>query len=232
MRRVALFAFSSLLAAPAFAATATPVARAPVILGKTLVVPLAANGTVSVDATWGDLDIVAWDRAEVSVEYEVRSQKDVEPNEVADARAKLERFGVDAKAVSPAEVTVTGINPSASVGSPFGGKSGVRMRYTMHVPRDSRLVVRHAVGSVGVKDVAGDVDVQGGTGELTLDLPLGPNTSVEASTRIGDIQVPPAMSEGGTHKRRALIGARFSYVPATVERRVVARLSIGSIDIE
>ncbi|MDO9487342.1 MAG: hypothetical protein Q7J32_03135 [Sphingomonadaceae bacterium] len=225
--KLAAVSAAFLLATPALAAD-----EAPIAVSRSLAVPLAAGGTVTVDETWGDLDIVAWDKAQVSVDFRASSQKAYPADESAKARAKLERFGVEAKAVSADAVTVTGINPGATLGSPFGGKSGVQMRYTLHVPRDSRLVVRHGVGNVGVKDVAGDVDVQGGTGELTLDLPLGPTTSVEASTRIGDIQVPPAMSEGGTHKRRALVGARFSYVPETVERRVIARLSIGSIDIE
>lgn len=221
-----------LLAAPAFAAPSVDADAAQIAVERSLTVPLTAGGTVTVDETWGDLDIVAWDKPEVSVDFRASSQKSYPADEGAKAREKLERFGVEAKAVSADAVTVTGINPDATLGSPFGGKSGIRMRYTLHVPRDSKLVVRHAVGSVGVKDVAGDVDVQGGTGELTLKLPLGPTTSVEASTRIGDIQVPQAMSEDGTHKRRALVGERFSYVPATVERRVIAKLSIGSINIE
>lgn len=225
--RPAAVSAALLLAAPALAAE-----EAPIAVERSLKLPLAAGGTVTVDETWGDLDIVAWDKPEVSVDFRASSQKSYPADESAKAREKLERFGVDAKAVAADAVTVTGINPGATLGSPFGGKSGVRMTYTLHVPRDSRLVVRHAIGSVGVKDVAGDVDVQGGTGELTLKLPMGPTTSVEASTRIGDIQVPQAMSEAGTHKRRALVGERFSYVPETVERRVIARLSIGSIDIE
>lgn len=225
--RLAAVSAALLLAAPALAADDAAIA-----VERSLKVPLAAGGTVTIDETWGDLDILAWDKPEVSVDFRASSQKSYPAEESAEAREKLERFGVEAKAVSADAVTVTGINPGATLGSPFGGKSGIRMRYTVHVPRDSRLVVRHAIGNVGVKDVAGDVDVQGGTGELTLKLPLGPNTSVEASTRIGDIQVPPALDAGGTHKRRALVGERFSYVPATVERRVIARLSIGSIDIE
>lgn len=225
--RLAAVSAALLLAAPALAADDAAIA-----VERSLKVPLAAGGTVTVDETWGDLDILAWDKPEVSVDFRASSQKSYPADESAKAREKLERFGVEAKAVSASAVTVTGINPGATLGSPFGGKSGIRMRYIVHVPRDSRLVVRHAVGSVDVKDVAGDVDVQGGTGELTLKLPLGPTTSVEASTRIGDIQVPPALDEGGTHKRRALVGERFSYVPETVERRVIARLSIGSIDIE
>jgi len=216
-----------LLAVPAAAAD-----DARISVERSLSVPIAAGGTVTVDETWGDLDIVAWDKPEVAVDFRASSQKAYPADEGAKARAKLERFGVDARATSATAVMVTGINPDATLGSPFGGKSGVRMTYTLHVPRDSKLVVRHAIGSVGVKDVAGDLDVQGGTGELTLKVPLGATTAVEASTRIGDISVPDSLREGGELKRRALVGERFSYAPATVERRIVARLSIGSIDIE
>ena len=225
--RLAVASAALLLAAPAFAAEEGIIA-----VERSLTVPMAPGGTVTVDETWGDLDIVAWDRPEVSVDFRASLQKAYPAGESAKAQAKLERFGVEATATAPDAVSVTGINPGVTLGSPFGGKSAVRMTATLHVPRDSRLVVRHAIGNVGVKGVAGDLDVQGGTGELTLQVPLGSTTAVEASTRIGDIQVPAAMSEGGTHKRRALVGERFSYVPQTVERRVIARLSIGSIDIE
>lgn len=225
--RLAAVSTALLLAMPAAAAD-----EAPISVERSLSVPMAAGGTVTVDETWGDLDIVAWDKPEVAVDFRARSQKAYPADESAKARAKLERFGVDAKATSATAVTVTGINPGATLGSPFGGKSGVRMTYTLHIPRDSKLIVRHAIGSVGVRDVAGDLDVQGGTGELTLKVPLGATTAVEASTRIGDISVPDGLREGGERKRRALVGERFSYVPATVERRVVARLSIGSIDID
>lgn len=216
-----------LVAAPAFAAEDVRIS-----VERSMSVPIAAGGTVTVDETWGDLDIVAWDKPEVAVDFRASSQKAYPADESAKARARLERFGVEAKAVSANAVTVTGLNPGATLGSPFGGKSGVKMTYTLHVPRDSRLVVRHAIGSVGVRDVAGDLDVQGGTGELTLQVPLDATTAVEASTRIGDISVPDRLREGGERKRPALVGERFSYAPATVERRIVARLSIGSIAIE
>jgi hypothetical protein len=225
--RLAPLSVALLLAAPALAAD-----EAPITVARSLSVPLAAGGTVTIDETWGDLDIVAWDKPEVSVDFRASSQRAYPADEAAKAQARLERFGVEAKAVSAGAVSVTGLNPEATLGSPFGGKSGVRMRYSVHVPRDSRLVVRHAIGSVAVKDVAGDLDVQGGTGELTLRVPLGATTAVEASTRIGDISVPASLRDGGELKRRALVGERFSYAPATIERRVIARLSIGSIDIE
>lgn len=219
-------------AAPALAADAETTVGAPVAVARSLSVPAAARGLVTVDETWGDLDIVAWDRPEVTVDFQATTQKPYPAGEVAAAREKLERFGVEAKAASAESVTVTGLNPGASLGSPFGGKSGIRVRYTVHVPRDSRLVVRHHVGNVRVKDVAGDVDAQGGTGELTLDLPIGDRTAIEASTRVGDISLPAELRDRGELKRRALVGERFSYEPANAERRVIARLSIGSIDIE
>lgn len=222
----------ALLVPAILTATAAHAGDEMVSVERTLTVPLAPAGLVTVDETWGDLEIHAWDRAEVSVDFRARSQKAYPDDKASKARDKLERFGVEAKAASAAEVIVTGINPSASLGSPFGGKSGVQMRYVLRVPHDARLVVRHAIGHVSIKDVAGDVDVQGGTGELSLDLPLGPNTAVDASTRIGDIAIAPSLRDKGELKRRALVGERFSYTPATVDRHVVARLSIGSIEIE
>lgn len=227
-------AFSAMLlaAAPAVAADAEPIHGAPIAIARSAAVAAAAKGIVTIDETWGDLDVVAWDKPEVAVDFHATTQKAYPADEAAQARARLERFGVTARATGADAVSVTGINPGASVGKPFGGKSGVQVRYTVHVPRDSRLIVRHHVGNVRVKDVAGDVDAQGGTGELTLDLPMGVATAVEASTRIGDIEVPAELRDRGDLRRRALVGERFSYEPANPERRVIAKLSIGSIEIE
>lgn len=229
MKTMILAAGAIALAIPATAAETATTAPA---LARTATVPLAPDGKVVVDETWGDLEVLAWDRPEVEVAFSASVRADLDPEDLAAAEARLARFGVDTRAVSPAEVTVTGVNPGASVVKPFGGKSGIRMRYTLHVPRRATLVVRHGIGSVKVSDLAADVDVGAGTGELTLALPLDAATAVEASTGVGDVTVPPSLRETGELRRRALVGQRFSYRPAAPARRVVARLSIGSIEFE
>ncbi|MFC3712082.1 hypothetical protein ACFOMD_05855 [Sphingoaurantiacus capsulatus] len=228
MRSAAFVLAAALLATPVLADEA---GESPVAVTRSLSVPLSADGKLVIDETWGELEVVAWDKAEVAVEFDARSSKTYPAEKLAKATEKLQRFGVEAEAVSAGEVRVTGLNPSASLGSPFGGKSGVQTHYKLRVPRGATLVVRHGVGSVDVKGFTGDVDVGGGTGEVNLDLGLGLESAVEASTRVGDIQLPAVLREVGDSKRRVLVGESYSYRPTTAERRVVARLSVGSIEL-
>ena len=153
------------------------------------------------------------------------------PKDAAEARARLETFSFDAKAASANQVLVTGVAPKASLLKPFGGKSGVTVRYAIKVPRTSNLVVRHDVGEVKVAGVQGDVDVANDTGGVHLKVPLGPSVAVETASRIGDVALNGELRAKGTLKRRALVGHSFRYQPPAPDRRVAVRVGIGSITI-
>ena len=223
------------LAAASSVAWASPLMaaedKAAVEVSRSATLPLVAGGTVRVDKTWGDVSVEAWDNPTVEVMLTATSKRAYTPAEADEARARLARFDFDAKAASPGEVAVTGVSPNASLLRPFGGKSGVSVRYAIKMPRTSSLVLRHDVGDVAVAGVQGDVDVANDTGEIRLKLPMGPGVVVETSSRIGDVELGEELRGKGTFKRRALVGHRFSYQPATPERHIKAHVGIGGITI-
>jgi hypothetical protein len=63
----------------------------------------------------------------------------------------------------------------------------IQMDYRIRVPRDSRLVLRHASGDVLVDDVAGDIDASVRTGDIVMHLPAAGQYSFDARCRFGDV---------------------------------------------
>ena len=206
--------------------------KAPVSVNRSANLKLAPGGTVRVDRTWGDVTIEGWDKPVVEVAMTATSARSYDEAEAADARARLEKFGFDAKATSAKEVVVTGVSPSASLLQPFGGKSGVKMRYSIKVPRNSSLVMRNEVGTVEVSDLTGSVNVESDVGDVHVKVPLGPGAAVEASTRVGEVSVNAEARAKGELRRRALVGHSFSYRPSAPDKRVTVHLDVGTVTID
>ena len=61
------------------------------------------------------------------------------------------------------------------------------VEYTVHVPRDSRLVVHQDNGYVWVSDVTGDIEVDSHTGDMIVMLPDPGPYSIDARTRLGSV---------------------------------------------
>jgi hypothetical protein len=216
------------LAAPARAADAP---TEPVEVTSTQRVALAPGGTVHIDETWGELSIEGWDEPAVEVVTTRRTAKPQPAGKVETARAGLERFGARVEATATDRVSIVGLSPSGSVTRPFGGKSGVKLSYVIHVPRNSRLELDNGIGTVRIGDINGDIAIDSDVGEVTLKVPIEPNTAVEASSGIGEVVVSAALEKQGDLHRRALVGQRFSYRPAQVDKRITVKLGVGSITI-
>jgi hypothetical protein len=224
----AFSAIAMLLASPALAADEP---TEPVVVTSTQRVALAPGGTVHIDETWGELSIEGWDEPAVEV---VMTRRTAKPQAIAKAekvRADLERFGARVEAGAPDQVSIVGISPGGSVTRPLGGKSGVRLTYVVHVPRNSRLELDNGVGTVRIAGVTGDIAIDSDVGEVTLKVPVELTTAVEASSGIGDVEVSATLEERGDLHRRALVGQRFSYQPAQIDKRISVKLGVGSITI-
>ncbi len=206
-------------------------ANAPVTASHSATLPLGANGTVLIEKSWGEIDVEAWDKPSVQVTMSLRTQKAIEPDEQAEARERLDRFGFDARKTGADSVTISGRSPDASLLRPFGGKSGVQVHYAVKMPRTANLRVDHQVGEVRVTGISGNVDAANGTGEVTLRLPLTPQVAVESSSRVGDGEFDDALLKRGSYRRNMVVGHSFSYAPATAHRHVSARVGVGSVSI-
>jgi hypothetical protein len=111
---------------------------------------------------------------------------------------------------------------------PVHSQRGITVEYTVHVPRDSRLVVHHDNGYVWVSDVTGDIEVHSHTGDMIVMLPDPGPYSIDARTRFGSV------SSDFTSKanRSFLVGSHFTYAGQASSRRVHLRMGRGSITIK
>ena len=102
---------------------------------------------------------------------------------------------------------------------------GVTVEYTVHVPRDSRLVIHHDHGYVWVSDVTGDIEVDSHTGDMIVMLPDPGPYSIDARTRMGSVS---SDFTGKGHKR-FLVGTHFVHAGQAASRRIYLRMGRGSI---
>lgn len=194
-------------------------------------VPLPLAETVSIERTWGDIRIEGSDGAAVSVRVTARSKAAIPPADADAARHDLDGFAARIVAASPSRVVITALSPGAAGLKRFGGRRGVALTYTITMPRTAGLELRHGVGSVEVAGLASDVNVAADVGDVRITTPLDPTVAVAASATIGDVSVA-RHARTGTYRRHALLGGRYSDEPAGAARHVIARVKIGSIEID
>jgi len=192
-------------------------------------VPMSTTGTVSIERTWGDVRIEGWDQASVSVRVSARSKAAVPAADAVAAKSALDGFAASITQASPSAVTITALSPDKRELKRFGGKRGIALTYTISMPRNANLILRHRTGSVEVVGLSSDLNVASDVGDVRISTPLGPAVAVTASAAIGDVSV----SHGtGVYRQRALVGQRYSDEPVGAHRRIVARVKIGSVEIK
>jgi hypothetical protein len=107
-------------------------------------------------------------------------------------------------------------------------KRGVKVEYTVRVPRDSRLVVHHDNGYVWVSDVTGDIEANSHTGDMIVMLPDPGPYSIDATTRMGRV----SSDFTGRARTRFLLGTHFAYASQAPSRRIYLRMGRGSITVK
>ena len=139
---------------------------------KTERVNFLPGGTIQVDNSYGYLTVEGWDEPAVEITVAKSTSRFHEPGLKEEAEKRFEEIHVATERRSDKELAISTILPvrhnfiSSIVPSrrivvtmPRHSHRGVTVEYTVHVPRDSRLVVHHDYGYVWVSDVAGDVEV-------------------------------------------------------------------------
>ncbi len=148
------FAFLSLLGVAAHAADFKDVHK---------VVPLDANGRVTVDAHNGAITITPWDQPNVSIDARIEPVEHFEHSED----------------VQKTEVRVTGGGKEVDIESDYSAvpshivlfgvqQTNPPIYYTIHVPATAQLRVRAHNAKVKVTGVKGDVDVATHNGEVDV----------------------------------------------------------------
>jgi hypothetical protein len=199
------------------------------------------GGTIRVNNSYGYLTVEGWDEAQVEITVTKSTDRFLAPEEKEKAGKAFEQIHVITERSSEKELTISttlpdrhgflySILPSRQIVFTMPKKTtlGVTVEYTVHVPRDSRLVVRQDHGYVWVSDVAGDIEVDSHTGDMIVALPDTGPYSIDARTRLGSVSSDFA---GNGHKQ-FLVGTKYVHASPAVARRIFLRMGRGSITIK
>jgi len=202
------------------------------------------GGAIHLDHSYGYLTVEGWDEPEVEVTVTKSTDRFEDPEWKEKAARYFDQVRVVSERRSDKELVVsttlphrthllfTSVLPSGrtivTTPVPPRNKRGVTVEYTVHVPRDSRLVVHHDNGYVWVSDLTGDIEVHSHTGDMIVMLPDPGPYAINASTRVGSV----TSDFVGRTSSQFLLGAHFAYAGKTPTRRVHLRMGRGSITIK
>jgi hypothetical protein len=199
------------------------------------------GGAISLNNSYGYLTVEGWDEPEVEITVTKSTNRFYQPDQKEKAEKHFDEVRVVAERRSDKELTISTLLPARHgfpsdilppgriiVTMPKTSKRGVTVEYTVHVPRDSRVVVHQDNGYVWVSDVRGDIEVDSHTGDMIVMLPDPGPYSIDARTRMGSIS-SDLMGQG--HKR-FLVGSRFVRASQAPSRRIHLRMGRGSITIK
>jgi hypothetical protein len=197
----------------------------------TELVDFAPGGTVRIEGSYGDLNVDGWDRPEVEVTVIKTLPYGYKTKQPDQGAADLDRVRIVTEHKSPPEVTISTALPSRHLPwtPPFTRHTtgGVMVQYEIHVPRDSRLAIRHGTGLVSVNNVAGDIDASVGRGDIILWLPPGAY-SLDARTKFGIVSSDVV---GAAHNKY-LIGESFTRADPSPAHRLHLRMGFGGITLK
>jgi DUF4097 and DUF4098 domain-containing protein YvlB len=165
--------------------------------------PLAANGSLSLKNTNGDVTFEAWDKAEV----QVNAEKRVKAKDAETARKVLSQIQIDVQAGPSALRIETRLPKREDQGfwnSLFGGDHGsTNVTYRVRVPRGAIVETDTTNGNIRLtgtrgtgrlETVNGNIDVDGTAGALALESTNGnikvarAEGALKASTTNGNIE--------------------------------------------
>lgn len=195
-------------------------------------VNFAPGGTIRLNDSYGYLSVDGWDDPEVEITLTKSTNGFYQPSQEAEAKARLERIRVATERRSDTELVITAIlasrNGKWAPPLPKTTQAGVTTELRIHVPRNSRLVIRHDYGYVWVSDIASDIEVRSHTGDMIVMLPDPGPYSIDARTAMGTI----TSDFTGIGRNRFVFGNSFNYSGESQSRRIYLRMGRGSITVK
>jgi hypothetical protein len=204
-------------------------------------VSFSPGGTIILNNSYGYLTVEGWDEPEVEITVTKSTNRFYQPDQKEKAEMHFDEIRVAAERRSDKELAISttlpvrhgfpaSVLPSRRivVTMPKTSKRGVTVEYTVHVPRDSRVVVHQDNGYVWVSDVTGDISVDSHTGDMIVMLPDPGPYSIDARTRMGSVS---SDFTGQGHKQ-FLVGSQFVHATQAQSRRILLRMGRGNITIK
>lgn len=187
-----------------------------------------SGGTLKMLKSTGDLTIEGWDRSDMEITT-VKSTESYHPADRATAANSLDRIRV-VTARQGNVLTITTEFPKHNILlRPIRGVSSFELRYVIKVPRNARLIIEHDSGDIFIDDVAGDVHVTDGSGQIMLHMPQDGHYAIDARTGLGAVDSDFA---GPEHGRLLDLGHSFvSEGPPAGAQKLYARIGFGDIMI-
>ena len=174
--------------------------------------PLTASGSIHLDNVNGDIEIIAWDKAEVSVVAEKKGKSDDD----------LRRISLEIDS-SPGRLSIK--TKYARKSGWFSGSVNASVRYKLMVPAGARLQKIDTVNSdITVTGVRGVVDLDTVNGSITA-------TGLAADARLdsvnGNLRAEFASLEGVTKVKLDSVNGRASI---TLPKGAGARIDADSLN--
>jgi len=190
--------------------------------------PFQPGGTIHVDHSYGELWVEGWNRPEVEITV-IRSPHELYgAKEEAAAQERAGRVQVSVNSRSDHELEIaTAVSHFSRWTHPFGPLGGVTMRYRIHVPRNSKLVIHHGHGEVLVSQVVGDIEATGDRGDIVLILPQTEKYSIDAKSSFGTLSCD---FEGDF--RRGLKSSEYKRNAPAPAHKIYVREGIGGVEIK
>jgi hypothetical protein len=208
---------------------------------STQYVDFQPGGLVHLNDSYGYLTVEGWDERQVGITVTKSFDRPCDPEEQELAEKTFGQIRVVTERHSDKDLSIATVLPDRH-GFPFSilpsrqivftmpkkTSLGVKVEYTVHVPRDSRLVVHQDNGYVWVSDVTGDLEVHSHTGDMIVMLADPGPYSIDAWTAMGTVSSDVA----GNGRKRYLLATQFLHDAPASARRVYLRMGRGNITIK
>ena len=187
---------------------------------------VSAAGTIRLENSFGEVDIDGWDRPEVVVEVFRSTENFYDTKDNPGAQRRLESIQVTAKQDGNDVTISTAYPPLGIFRHPLSRRSDVEIKYRVHAPRASKLIIDDNRGGVNVYDIAGDIHATVINGQVTLTLASAGQYAINAQTKLGTVD-----SDFEGHDQHHLLGEDFSLQAKSSTANLYLRVRVGDIVI-
>ncbi|HTB16451.1 MAG TPA: hypothetical protein VK752_33015 [Bryobacteraceae bacterium] len=183
----------------------------------------APGGTIRIDESRGDVYVEGWDQPEVELTVVKSMPYEYKRKHPEEATKHLDSVRVVTERKSATELTISTKHARRR------NTDAVILEYEIHVPRDSKLIIQHAKGSVLTIGLTSDINVECSRGDIQLMLRDSGSYSIDAATKFG---IVISDFEGTTELRRYRLGERYATPSTHSSPHIFLRMGFGGITIK
>jgi hypothetical protein len=187
---------------------------------------VSAAGAIRLENSFGEVDIDGWDRPQVEVEVFRSTEKFYDHKNPKDAQRRLESVQVNTTQDGN-DVVISTVYPARNAFlHPLCRRSDIEIKYRIHAPRASKLIVDDHRGGVNVYDISGDIHATVINGQITLTLAPTGRYAIDAQSKLGAVD---SDFEGGD--RHHLLGEGLTLEEKPPAANLYLRVRVGDIVI-